>query len=120
MSAAAAAQTESGKNTAKYKLLIKYTPKVNKVLARANENIVLLSEDLHNAGLISEANDLEMRNQYVSTTLRAANLTGMVRGKVDLNTQNFDKFMEALENHNDIFKEVLEEIKKGDLFGKIL
>ena len=108
-------QQRGGKNTPQYKLLLKYASKINKVLTKANENIILLSADLHEAGLISETNDLEMRNQFVSITLRAANLTGMVRGKVELSTENFDKFIKALENHNDIFKEILEELKKGDL-----
>ena len=116
MSTAAQSEAEKGKNTAKYKLLIKYTPKINKMLAKADENIVQLSGDLHVAGLISEANDQEMGNQYVSKTLRAANLTGMVRGKVELSTHNFDRFVEALENY-DIYREILEEMKKGDLLG---
>ena len=106
--------TDNGKNTPEYKLLNEYAPKINKVLAKANENIILLSEDLQKDGLISEANDQEMRNPYVSTTLRAANLTGIVRGKVELNAENFKKFIKALEKRDETFKEILEELKDSE------
>ena len=109
------AQTaESGKNTSEYRLMIKYTPKINTALSIAEANIILLCPDLLNEGLISAANDQELKTPYMSIFLRAANLTGIVRGKVELNAKNFQKFIKVLEKHSETFKEVLKELKEGE------
>ena len=59
-------------------------------------NVVRLSQEFFEKGLISKSNNREMTNAHVSTEIRAAQLIGMVLTKVELNEKNFDTFVEIL------------------------
>lgn len=85
----------SGKNTEKYQKLVSVTGKLTDIVADGT-NVVGLSQELFEKGLISKSNNREMTNAHVSTVIRAAQLIGMVLTKVELNEKNFDTFVEIL------------------------
>ena len=103
----------SGQNTAEYIKLRQCRPKLNKILAKTDDNISLLCSDLNTAGLISDTNEQELTSLYQPKTTRAAQLTGIVATKVELNVKNFYTFVKVLEKHEETYKEILEELNEG-------
>lgn len=104
----------SGKNTPQYKKLLECVPKLNQALTAGNgAAIINLSPELCCRGLISDANNQSMQNIYMDPGIRAAQLTGFITTKVDLNAENYDKFIEALEVHEATFSDILPLLKSG-------
>ena len=102
----------SGKNTPQYKKMLEHTPSLTNVLADGS-NIVRLAGELVRAGLISKANERKMLNTAVDADIRAAELISMVTTKVDLNSQNFTTFLEALGKDQATYGDILTNMKKG-------
>ena len=99
----------NGKNTDEYRKLIAATPRLTEILTDGN-NVITISQKLLRAGLISKANNTQMVNQFVDADIRSAKLIGMVTTKVDLNAQNFHKFVEILKEEETTYKEILDEL----------
>lgn len=55
-----------------------------------------------------------MNNTTVDEETRAAQLVGMVTTKVDLNSNNFDTFVEVLEKDDATYGDIVIEMKKLD------
>ena len=103
----------SGQNTAEYTKLRQCRPNLNKILAKTDDNIAILCGDLNQAGLISDYNEQELTSLFMPKTTRAAQLTGIIATKVELNVKNFYTFVDVLEKHKETYKEILEELNKG-------
>lgn len=101
----------SGKNTQEYQKMVAITPELTDLLADGT-NVVRLSQELFGGEiqLISKSNNREMANLSVPADVRAAQLVGMVTTKVELNSQNFYKFVEALKK---------DEVTYGTILAKL-
>ena len=100
----------SGKNTNEYRKLIEVTPALSALLT--DGNVIALSQKLLTAGLISRANNGQMMNHFVDAEIRAAKLVSMVTTKVELNKQNFYKFLEILKEEKDTYSPILDKLSK--------
>ena len=103
----------SGKDTVQYRKMLECTPSLIDVLADG-ANTVRLAGELVKAGLINRANERRMRNTAVDAEVRAAELISMVTTKVDLNSKNFDTFVEVLEKDGATYGDIVIEMKKLD------
>ena len=90
--------------------MVKMTPKLTDIAA---ENIITLGRRLHKAGLIDVYTERSMRNLMVSSQRRAAELVSLVTNKVEQDSQNFQKFLQVLEEDLDTDNDVAQEMKRG-------
>ena len=93
--------------------MVAVTPELTDLLADGT-NVVRLSQELFGgeAQLISKSNNREMANLSVPADVRAAKLVGMVMTKVDLNSQNFYKFVKALKKDEVTYETILAKLCK--------
>ena len=98
----------SGSNTEECRKLVAVTAKLVNLLANGS-NVVTLSQELQTAELINRANNREMANIHVASTVRAAQLVDMVTTKVQLNSQHYTTFVDILKKDTATYKDILSE-----------
>ena len=103
--------------TVKHQTLIKCTVALRNVVSN---NLVNLSGYLLKYGLISEDNEREVTNEFVSKAGRAAKLVDIIRSKVKESHENYDKFVETLkeagsEHYKGILKMLDETLHEGNI-----
>jgi hypothetical protein len=76
-----------------------------------SNNLVPLSGCLLSKGLISRDNDSELRHKYTVNADRAAKLVEIIQGKVQLDHQNYNKFVDILEREGD-YDDILKTLSK--------
>ena len=105
----------NGKNTMEYGKILHISPKLCDVVA--DGNVITLSRKMFEAGLISDSNaGKTLRNVMVDSKMRrAAELVQMITTKVELNSENFHKFLEVLEKDQDTYKDIIQELMKGSM-----
>ena len=102
----------SGKNIDNYRKFVSVTGRLTDTVADST-NVVRLSQEAFEKGLISKSNNREMANPHVSTDVRSAQLIGMILTKVELNEKNFDVFVEILRKDQTTYGTIVEELCKS-------
>lgn len=97
--------------TVEYQTLILCTPKLR---TAASSDLTRLSGCLLAKGLISRDNDSELRNRHTEVADRAARLVELVQQKVNLDTQNYTKFIEILKENQ--FDDILKILSDSEAF----
>ena len=100
----------SGKNTREYRKMIKCTPDLTDVIA---DDLDTLCPRLVKAKLINN----NQRRDFMDARLnaaqnRAANLVGHITNRVNLDTQNFHKFIHVLKEDESTYEEVLKKLQE--------
>ena len=83
--------------TVEYQTLISGTSKLRTAVS---SDLIRLSGCLLAKGLISRDNDSELRNRHIEIADRAARLVELIQQKVNLDPQNYIKFIEVLKEDN--------------------
>ena len=96
-----------------------YTPECRTIIQCTSElttalksDIISLSRELIAAGLISDDNAAALRNQFIGEAHRAAQLVGLVRNRVSLDTANYHSFIRVLKQRQDDHKDILRILYK--------
>ena len=101
----------SGSNSGEYSKLVGVTAKLVDLLANGN-NVVTLSQELQTAGLINRANNRDLCNVHVSSTVRAAELVRMMTTKVEHNSQHYTTFVDILKKDTATYEDILRDMGK--------
>lgn len=64
-------------------------------------HLMILTEDLQAAGLVTEDNQREVSNSLEPASIRASRLLAMIKDKVKICTQNYYRFIEVLKMRSD-------------------
>jgi hypothetical protein len=113
--AGASALTDSA-NTVEYRTMIKCTVKLRNAVS---DNLVPLSGCLLSKGLITVDNERELRYIHTLEADRAAKLVQMIQGKVQLDHQNYHKFVDILKEedsryYSDILTTLTKTLREGN------
>ena len=96
-------------NTREYRTIIQCTPELTAAL---KSDLIPLSGELLAAGLISDDNSAAIRSQFVSSSERAAQLVGLVRNRISLDTANYHSFVRVLKQREDDHRDILQILYK--------
>lgn len=113
-----AADASDCAGTMKHQTMIKCTVALRNAVSN---NLVNLSGYLLKYGFISEDNEREVTNEFVSKADRAAKLVNIIRSKVKESHENYDKFVETLkeadsEYYKGILKMLDETLHEGNIY----
>ena len=103
------AQALAGADTLEYQTLISCTTKLR---AAVCADLVCLSGCLLERGLILPGNASELTNRNVEEADRAARLVELIQHKVNLDSQNYVKFIDILEENRHHYSDILDILKK--------
>ena len=99
----------SNHNSPEYRTIVQCTPDL--VTALRND-LVPLSGEFLEAGLITDDNAAALRNQFIINADRAAQLVEFVRDRVLLDPKNYVSFIQVLKQRQDDHKDILEILDK--------
>ena len=80
--------------------------------AAVSNSLIQLSGYLLARGLITTDNDLELRNEMLSQASRAANLVELVQRRVQLDPQNYFKFINILKEDIAYYSDILRHLSE--------
>ena len=111
-------------NSPEYRTIIKLTPKLTNAF---QSDLISLSDEFLSAGFISNGNAGNLRNQHNDPQVRAANLVGWIRDKIQLEPErNYRAFIDVLKqrlaDHESILRcldEMYKELGKLTLHGSL-
>ena len=104
----------SGKNTAQYRMMLKYTPSLEDALAN-DTNITWLATELEKAGLIMEDQRKSLETSVDADT-RAAELISMVTTEVRYSSENFTTFWDVLKEDEATYGHILAKMKDKGVY----
>ena len=99
-----------GKDTAQYRMMLKYTPSLEDALAD-DVRVTWLAMELEKAGLITEDQRKSLEASQVDAGTRSAELVSMVTTKVRYNSENFTTFLDVLKKDEATFGHILAKMK---------
>lgn len=93
-----------GANTPEYRTFIACTSKLTSAL---KAHLIALSGDLLSGGFISQENYERLNMESWEPGRRASELVSIVRTRIDLNQQNFQKFIDILLKKPSLHRDIL-------------
>ena len=106
-------EAASGQNTAQYRMMLEYAPRLKHILA--DINVDRFASELMEAGLIMRELKKAATFQISDTKVKAAILISLITTKVYCNSENFAIFLDVLQKYEATCGHILAKMKgKGN------